>query len=194
MRNSSRADVIVCVSGMAATGKSTLARRLAKHLGLRYVSGGDALKQLAVDRGYRAGGKGWWETPQGLKFLEERSSNPEFDKLVDQKLVDLVKRGDVIVDSWVLPWLFENGFKIWLNASSDIRARRLAKRSHLGIDDARNILQKKDDESREIYKKLYGVSLGKDFSPFHLVLDTDRLSSTEVFKIVRTVIKFIFDF
>lgn len=193
MRSSSRPVVIICVSGMAATGKSTLARKLAENLGMRYVSGGDALKQLAVDRGYRAGGKGWWETPQGLKFLDERSTNPEFDKLVDQKLVELIRGGDVIVDSWVLPWLFEDGFKIWLNASRDVRARRLAKRSRLGIDSAKTILQKKDDESREIYQRLYGVSLGKDFSPFHLVLDTDRLGSTEVFKIVRTVVKFIFD-
>ena len=49
--------IVICISGLAATGKSTLAKRLAGSLNLRYVSGGDGLKMLAVERGYRPGGR-----------------------------------------------------------------------------------------------------------------------------------------
>jgi cytidylate kinase len=42
-------EIVVCISGMAGTGKSTLAKKLAKKYKLKYYSGGDALKALAAN-------------------------------------------------------------------------------------------------------------------------------------------------
>ncbi|MCS7136701.1 MAG: cytidylate kinase family protein, partial [Nitrososphaerota archaeon] len=165
MESCRRRKLVICISGLAATGKSTVARKLAKALKIKYVSGGQALKQLAIEKGYKPGGEDWWEKPEGLKFLEERSSNPEFDKLVDAKLLELASEGDVVIDSWVLPWLLKDGYKIWLKASDDERAARLSKRSGLPIDTAKEVLKKRDSESKEIYNKLYGISLESDLSP-----------------------------
>jgi cytidylate kinase len=44
-----RKKAVICVCGMAGSGKSTLAKRLARKYGLRCLSGGDALKALAVE-------------------------------------------------------------------------------------------------------------------------------------------------
>ncbi len=176
----------VCISGFAATGKSTLGKRLAKSLGLRYISGGDALKALAVDMGYKPGGKDWWETREGLEFLNERRRNPSFDKLVDQKLLEMCREGGVVVDSWVLPWLLGSGesYNVWLGASERARAERMAQRSGLTVAQALRILRKRDRESSNIYKRLYGIELGKDFKPFHLVIDTTSLTPQQVFRLV----------
>lgn len=189
MEGCRRRRLVVCISGLAATGKSTVARRLAKALNVKYVSGGQALKQLAIERGYSPGGEDWWEKPEGLKFLNERSSNPEFDKLVDAKLIELASREDVVVDSWVLPWLLKDGYKVWLKADEEERAARLAKRSGMPIDVAKEILRKRDSESQDIYKRLYGISLGSDLSPFDVVLDTTGLNEDEVYRLLLSLIK-----
>ena len=184
--------IVICISGLAATGKSTLAKRLAESLNLRYVSGGDGLKMLAVERGYKPGGREWWETEDGMRFLEERLRNPEFDKLVDQKLIELAKAGDVVIDSWVLPWLYRGGFNIWLKAKTEVRAERMARRSGISVEEARKLLEKRDSESIELYKKLYGIEVGRDFEPFHLVLDTSDLDESAVYRIVLQAVKEFF--
>ncbi len=181
--------IVICISGFAATGKSTLGRKLARSFQLRYISGGDGLKILAKERGYKLIGKAWWETEEGLRFLEERVTNPEFDKLVDQKLIEYAERGRVVIDSWILPWLYPHGFNIWLKASEDVRVKRLVKRSQVDPELARQILRKRDDDSAEIYRRLYGVEIGKDYSPFHLILDTSNLSIIGVYRIVLQAVK-----
>ena len=184
--------IVICISGLAATGKSTLAKRLAESLNLRYVSGGDGLKMLAVERGYRPGGREWWETEEGMRFLEERLKNPEFDKLVDQKLIELAKAGDVVIDSWVLPWLYRGGFNIWLKAKVEVRAERMARRSGISVEEARRLLEKRDSESIELYRRLYGIEVGRDFEPFHLILDTSDLDEPAVYRIVLQAVKEFF--
>lgn len=181
--------IVVCISGFAGSGKSTLARRLADALNLRYASGGDGLKMLAIERGYKPGGDEWWETDEGFKFLGERLTNPEFDRDVDRKLLELAKEGGVVIDSWVLPWLYKDGFNIWLKARPEIRAKRISKRSGVPIEEALEMLFKRDRESSELYEKLYGILLGRDFEPFHLVLDTSELDEGGVFRIALQAVK-----
>jgi cytidylate kinase len=115
-------EVVLCISGMAGTGKSTLSKKLAKKYGLKYYSGGDALKALAAEEGYDSYKRGWWESPEGLSFLKKREKNFEFDKAVDDKLLEYAQTGRVLLDSWTMPWLLKTGFKIWLVASVEKRA------------------------------------------------------------------------
>ena len=115
-------EKVICISGMAGTGKSTLSKKLAEKYHLRYISGGDVLKDLAKQEGYDVSNRGWWESPEGLKFLNERVNNPKFDKAVDDKLLEYAQQGDVLLDSWTMPWLLKTGFKIWLEASFEKRA------------------------------------------------------------------------
>jgi cytidylate kinase len=179
--------IVVCISGMAGTGKSTLAKKLAHKYHLKYYSGGDALKALAAEEGYNSSCNGWWESPEGLRFLEKREKNLKFDKAVDDKLLESAQKGNVLLDSWTMPWLLKTGFKIWLIASIEKRAERIAERDKITIKEARRVLKEKEAGTKAIYKKLYGFSLGEDFTPFQLVLDTDRLSAEQVFQVLSTV-------
>jgi cytidylate kinase len=180
--------IIICVCGLAGSGKSTLAKKLAEKYGLKYYSGGDALKALATEEGYKPLEHGWWESQEGMRFLEKRGRDPKFDKMVDMKLLELARRGNVILDSWTMPWLLEKGFKIWLEASPEKRAERIAKRDGMSVKEALAALSKKEKQTKEIYKKLYGFSLGEDFAPFHLILDTENLKAEEVFQTLCSVI------
>lgn len=181
--------IVVCISGLAGTGKSTLAKKIAKKYNLQYYSGGDALKDLAADEGYNSNSQGWWESSDGLRFLAKREQNLTFDKLVDKKLLEFAKKGDVLLDSWTMPWLLEYGFKIWLAASENKRTERIAKRDKLTKAQARKVLKEKEARTKNIYKKLYGFSLGEDFKPFHVILDTEKLNAKEVFEVLCQVME-----
>jgi cytidylate kinase len=180
--------VVICICGMAGSGKSTLAKKLAEKYGLKYFSGGDALKALAAEEDYKPYKRGWWESREGMSFLEKRSKNPKFDEAVDRKFLELAMEGNVILDSWTMPWLLKKGFKVWLDASPEKRAKRIANRDGISMDEALKVLRKKEEQTKAIYKRLYSFSLGEDFAPFHLILDTDNLKSEEVFQVLCEVI------
>ena len=179
--------VVICICGMAGSGKSALAKKLAEKYGLKYYSGGNALKALAVEEGYNSYRRGWWESKEGMRFLEKRGKDPKFDEAVDRRFLELAKKGNVILDSWTMPWLFKKGFKVWLEASPEKRAERIANRDGISIEEALKALRSKEERTKAIYKKLYGFSLGEDFAPFHLVLDTDNLKAEEVFQVLCKV-------
>jgi CMP/dCMP kinase len=179
---------VICISGMAGTGKSTLSKKLAERYGMKYYSGGDALKALAKAEGYNPSLEGWWESPEGLKFLNERISDPKFDKAVDGKLLEYAQQGNVLLDSWTMPWLLKGGFKIWLLASIEKRAARVAQRDKISVEEAFKVLDDKESRTKTIYKELYGFVLDEDFAPFDLVLDTDNLNAKEVFEVLCKVI------
>jgi cytidylate kinase len=189
VKNSSKTKkkVIICISGMTGSGKSTVAKRIAQKYDLRYFSGGNALKLMAQEEGYRSDVIGWWETNDGLNFLQKRISDPDFDKKIDDRLLKLASEGDVVLDSWTMPWLLDKGFKIWLEASPQVRAKRVVIRDSISFDEALNALTEKDEKTRKIYKNLYGFDLGNDLSPFDLVLATDDLEPDDVFQAIILV-------
>jgi cytidylate kinase len=189
MKNNPEKKIVVCISGMAGTGKSTLAKKLAQKFKLKYYSGGDSLKELAKDEGYNPSSRGWWESPEGLSFLKKREKNLKFDKAVDDKLLEYAQQGGVLLDSWAMPWLLKTGFKIWLVASVEKRVERIAKRDKIAVKKALQVLKEKEARTKAIYKKLYGFRLGEDFEPFNLILDTDNLGAAEVFQVLCMVME-----
>jgi cytidylate kinase len=181
--------VVLCICGMAGSGKSTLAKRVAEKYRLRYYSGGDALMVLALEQGYSPLERGWWESKEGLSFLEKRGKDPRFDEAIDRKQLEMAEKGNVVFDSWTMPWLLKKGFKIWLEASSEKRAQRIAGRDRISLDEALKALCQKEKQTRTIYRKMYGFSLGEDFEPFNFVLDTETLNAEEVFQVLCLVIE-----
>ena len=179
--------VVICISGMTGSGKSTVAKKLADKYGLGYFSGGNALRTLAREEGYESDMSGWWETAEGLRFLQQRMGDPAFDRRIDEKLLELAEQGNVVLDSWTMPWLLKEGFTIWLEASPQVRAKRVVNRDCISIEEAVKALKEKDERTRQIYNGLYGFDLGHDLSPFNLVLATDELDPDEVFHAVCLV-------
>jgi cytidylate kinase len=184
--------VLVLISGYAATGKSTLGRALTKRLGIPYYSGGDALMRLARKMGFNARGRKWWDTEEGMRFLRMREENFEFDRKVDEELVQIAKEGSAVIDGWVIPWLADDGFKVWLKADLETRAARLAKRGKMRYEEALRVLKEREERNRELYMRLYGIKWGEDLAPFHLVLDSTRLGKEDVLRVVLTAVRAYF--
>lgn len=180
---------VICLAGLTACGKSTAAKRLARRFGLKYVSGGATLKELAIKMGHKGKERGWWESPEGMHFLEKRIRDPQFDKQVDNELLRHADKGNVVLDSWTMPWLSKTGFKIWLEVSPEERARRLTHRDNISINQARQIIKEKDGKTKQIYESLYGFKLGDDYSPFDLILDSELLSADEVYDVLSFAVE-----
>jgi cytidylate kinase len=123
-----------------------------------------------------------------LGFLRERSQDLSFDRRVDEKLLAVARLGGVVLDSWTMPWLLKDGFKVWLECSEKVRAERLAKRNGITSEVALKVLRDKEERTRRIYEGLYGFVLGEDFGPFDLILDVSLLSADEVLKAISLVV------
>jgi len=190
--------MIVVVSGLPGSGKSTLVESIAEEFGLKKVFASGILKQLKEKETANAlkaeKGAGFWESNEGKEFTKKRLLEPDFDRKLDEELLRIAGNGDnLIFDSRTMPWLFKgDAFKIWLNASERTRAKRIAGRD--GRDDEEIIrgMRSRYESDKQIYKKLYDFDLGEDFSPFQLVIDADELSIEEVFNIAIMSIKKFF--
>jgi cytidylate kinase len=179
----------IVISGWPAVGKTTIATELAKEFRLEIYNGGDILKMLAGEHGYSISGKDWWDTEDAKKFMIERKSNPCFDKEVDQRLVEIVKKGNVVITSYTLPWLVKDAIKIWLKGSQSNRAKRMAYRDNISFEDAKNIINLRDEDNIKIYHKTYGLNFGEDLSVFDFALNTDLMSLEALIIISKDIVK-----
>ena len=127
-----------------------------------------------------------------MNFLSQRQENSEFDKKVDDKLKKHFLDGNVVITSYTLPWLVEGGVKIWLDGSKENSAQRMTTRDNLSKDSALEIVQKRYQENKKIYKALYGFEFGKDLSLFDKVIETDGLDASQVLDIAKTVVRKLF--
>ncbi|HDI86018.1 MAG TPA: hypothetical protein ENF83_01245 [Candidatus Korarchaeota archaeon] len=185
----------ICLTGFTGTGKSTLARRLAAHYGLAYVSGGNVLKRI-IGGEEALRDPGWWEREGGKRAMELRKRDPSFDRRVDEELIRLaMEKGDVVLDSWTMAYLLEADDKvaIFLKGDLGVRAERVARRDRTSVEEAKKAIIRKDAETKRLYLSLYGFRLGEDLSPFNLVLDTTRLSADETFDVARRFIDYWFN-
>ena len=183
----------IIISGPPAIGKTTIAKGLAKEFSIEYLSGGDILKKLASEQGFQTEGDDWWDTQEGINFLDQRKKNSEFDKNVDNKLKELFSQGGIVVTSYTLPWLVEGGVKIWLDGSKENSALRMTTRDNSSKDEALEIVQKRYNENKIIYKELYGFEFGEDLSVFDKVIETDELNVEQVLEIAKSTVREFFE-
>jgi cytidylate kinase len=183
----------IVVSGWPAVGKTTMARELAKEFGLAHYNGGDILKMLAAEKGYStdASKSDWWDTPEAKKFMAERKRDPSFDKKVDHRLAEILKKESAVITSYTLPWLVSEDriIKFWLKGSSRSRARRMANRDKMPVREAERIVTMRDGENKRIYHRLYGFKFGEDLSVFDYALNTDRLDLDALIEISKLIVR-----
>ena len=184
----------IVISGWPAVGKTTIACKLAEEFDIVMYNGGDILKMLAEeDKGYSVKRDDWWDTTEAKEFMEKRKTDPSFDKKVDDKLIQIVKRGGTVITSYTLPWLVVDKsvivIKFWLRGSSENRAKRMASRDGISLMEAKRITKLRDEENKRIYYGLYGFRFGEDLTVFDYVLNTDTLSLNSLVEISKLIVR-----
>lgn len=183
----------IVISGWPAVGKTTIAGELAKEFGLTMYNGGDILKMLAREKGYSTDTtkSDWWDTAEAKSFMQERKRDLTFDKRVDKKLEEILKRESAVITSYTLPWLINDGSitKFWLKGSTRSRAKRMANRDGITVEEAEKIVNLRDNENIKIYKNLYNFTFGEDLSVFDYALNTDLLSLDALVEIAKLIVR-----
>jgi cytidylate kinase len=179
----SKVNVIIC--GLVATGKSSLARKIAKDFKKEYISSSTILKG---DMGFNyVKEKAFWDK-KGLSLFKEREKK-DFDKKVDNLQLELAKQGGKVFDTWALGWLYHGkAVKILLLASDSVRIKRLMERDKITKEEAMKAMKERDTKNEKLFKRLYNIEVTKDRSPFDLVVNTDYLTEKEVHKMLKTYI------
>lgn len=184
MKRLSRKSVII-LFGFSGSGKSTMANLLGRRLGLRVVHPSGILRDLMLGKRPDAATAkmncGFWESKKGFAMLQGRvDDDVPMDVIADKILLREIQDGNLVMDSWTMPWLSKRGIKIYLKAPLDARASRVAARSRLSEAEALRIVRAKDADTRKLFRRVYGFDIAKDLDVFDATIDTADLSKIQV--------------
>lgn len=180
--------MIITISGVPGSGKTTVAKILAERLGMKFYSMGDLRGKMATERGL---------TIDELNKLGETEAFTDND--VDTYQTKLGQTEDNFVIEGRLSWHFiPHSFKIFLECDEKEAARRifLSKRHksaerkdeplYASIEEAAEVIRHRIASDNLRYGKYYGLQY-QDKKNYDLIIDTTNLKGAEA--TVETMLK-----
>jgi len=175
--------MIITISGLHGTGKTEIAKLMAKSLGILYYSTGQAFRDLAKEKNMSL-----------EEFTNYVENHPDIDKNLDNKVVSMAKKGNIIIDSQLSGYILKSiaDFRIHLTCPLDLRVKRMLERDQTSFEEKlkETILREKSELER--FKKLYNIDLSdknliNDF--FDLIINTENFSIEEVLDQILSELK-----
>ena len=154
-------EIRIAVSGKSGCGNTTVSRLLAEKLGIRLIN--YTFHDMARERGLSF---------EELCRLAEQDS--QYDRHLDRRQVELASQGSCVLASRLAIWLLEEAdLRVYLQASAEVRAKRIARREGSSWRRTLPDIQARDTRDRNRYLKLYGIDI--DVYGFaELVVDTEQ--------------------
>lgn len=173
--------MIISLTGIPGSGKTTIRNALAEQLGLKRYSMGDVFGRLAQEHGMTIGA-----------FNVFAAGKPEIDHEVDQYQTTLAAHEDGFIIDSRLAWHFiPQSFKVFLDVDLAEAARRIfaAKLAnpesrkdepdYTSADEVQAAIEQRLAVDDERYQRLYGVSY-LDRKNYDLVIDTTNTPANAV--------------
>jgi CMP/dCMP kinase len=166
---------IIAISGKSGCGNSTVSRLLADRLQRRLVN--YTFHTMAEEM----------KIPFE-KLLEMASADTSYDRLLDERQVAMAHEADCVVGSRLAIWLVRDAeLKVYLHASSEVRAERIRKREGGIPAEVLAFTKKRDGLDRERYLSIYGIDNDRfDFAD--LVINTERMSPERIVDVIEAAV------
>jgi cytidylate kinase len=167
--------VIITISGRPGSGKSAVAVRVAEALGMRHVSAGDFMRQMAAERGMTI-----------LEFSRSAEDRESIDREIDARTVQLSRESADFVMDARLAWHFiPESFKVFLEVSPEVAAQRIyeaqrgSEKENVSLENTKRAIESRTESERKRYLKYYGLDYA-EHTQYDLVVDTSDLTIDQV--------------
>jgi cytidylate kinase len=164
--------VLITISGLPGSGKTTVARLVARALGLEHVYAGNIFREQA-----RAHGLSLEE------YVRRAEKDPSIDRELDARMRERAAHGDAVLEGRLAAFMADQAgaraLRVFLDASEEVRAERIFGREGGAAEQRRREMQVREASDRRRYRELYGVDY-HDHARYDLVMDTEGRSPAEV--------------
>lgn len=171
--------MIISISGLPGSGKSTVAKILAENLGFERIYMGGIMRKLADRKGVSI-----------LELMKQAETDSSIDEEVDEMVSDYGRTKDnFIIESRTAFHFISDSLKIFIKVDLVEGARRIfpdLMKEERGEEDkassAENLakmLKERSAIDKERYKKYYGIDY-TDETNYDLVVDSTSLTPEEV--------------
>lgn len=167
-------SMIIALGGKPGSGKSTIAKLLAKKLNFKHYSNGDFMREIAEQRNISI-----------LELSRIAETDPSIDKELDSRQIMLGKTEDnFVIDSRLGFHFIPNSKKIFIDAKIEIRAERILsdkqrKENNQDIEKAKqNIIAREKSEIKR-YMQYYNLN-PYDKNNFDIAIDSSDLTPEEI--------------
>lgn len=164
----------IVISGGISTGKSTLAKNLAKHLGWDYLSAGEFVRN--------------WYKENNLPLEMSDHIPEEMDRRIEAEFREKMESDEGAVFESHLGGYQARGIthtlKVLVDADFETKLKRFKKRDGVDLKTARKQMNEREDSLQKKFQKLYGVKNRFDPKYFDLIVDTTTKTPEEVMEVV----------
>ncbi len=168
-------SIKIAISGKSGCGNTTVSGLVAEKLGLEFIN--YTFRQMAGEKGMSF---------EELRNLAEKSTAVDIE--LDKKQVELASAGNCVLGSRLAIWMLKDAdLKIYLKASPEVRAGRIADRENGTLEEKLAETEERDKRDSARYMKIYGID-NNAYSFADLIIDTDVNNVDEV---VNIILKFV---
>jgi cytidylate kinase len=162
--------VIITISGRPGSGKSAVAIRVARELGIRHISAGDFMREMAAERGVSI-----------LELSRSAEDDVAIDHEIDARTTRFAdKGGDFVMDARLGWYFIPDSLKVFLDVRPEIAAGRIygagrgAEHENVDLDTTMRAIETRTMSESARYEEFYGIDY-LDPAHYDLIVDTSDL-------------------
>jgi len=169
-------NIRIAISGKSGCGNTTVSKIVADKLNLKFIN--YTFRTMAEEKGISF---------EELRQLAEEST--AIDMELDKKQVHLAAEGNCVLGSRLAIWMIADAdLKVYLTASSEVRAGRIADRENGTLEEKVRETEDRDQKDSSRYKKIYAIDTSK-YEFADLIIDTDVNNVDEVVELILAAVE-----